>query len=66
MFLVEPDASTIIVEGQSLGSSEGDNLRYYGGRRARSSLVKVTTSEATVFNGAKVIKLTVEGLAGNL
>ena len=33
---VEPDASTIIVEGQSLGVSEGDNLRYYGGRRAVS------------------------------
>ena len=62
---VEPDASTIIVEGQSLGVSEGDNLRYYGGRRARSSLVKVTTSEETVFNGAKATKLTVEGLAGN-
>lgn len=62
---VDPEASTIVIEGQSSGLSDGDNLRYYGGRRTRSALVEVTAVETTDFKGAKATRLSVEGLSGN-
>jgi len=67
---VDPEVSTIILEGQVDDLDSGDHVRYYGGRRARSALVKVTAVEDSTFEteGGKKVKatrLTVEGLEGN-
>ena len=67
---VEPDAKTIVLTGQYSDLQSGDHVRYYGGRRARSALVKITSVENHTFEegdkkSVQATRLMVEGLKGN-
>ncbi len=67
---VAPASSEIIIQGQSGGFANGDKVRYFGGRRARSALVTVVSAERTTHKseGGRDIpatRLKVEGLTGN-
>lgn len=67
---VSPASEEIIIEGQSSGLEAGDKVRYFGGRRAKSAMVQVSSVETTTHanEGGKEIpatRLKVEGLVGN-
>jgi ribose transport system permease protein len=51
---------SVVLEGTDNRLKTGDEIRYYGGRRARSAIAEVITVEKTTFDGRDATKLTID------